>query len=207
MQYWCGKGFAVLFCNPTGSDGRGETFADLRGHYGETDYRDIMSFVDTALAQNPWIDAEHVGVTGGSYGGFMTNWIVGHTQRFKAAATQRSITNWLGFNLTSDIGYTFGEDQTGGTPWNNFEGLWRQSPGKYLDQATTPLLVIHSEEDYRCYMADGIQIFYALKQKGVDARMVLFKGENHELSRSGKPKNRVRRLQEITEWMEKYLKV
>ena len=206
MQYWCAQGYAVLYCNPTGGDGRGDAFADIRGQYGTIDYDDVMRFVDEALTRFPCIDAERLGVTGGSYGGYMTNWIIGHNHRFRAAASQRSIANWLGFNNTSDIGYNFGCDQMKGTPWDNAEALWEASPLKHLRSAQTPTLFIHSEEDYRCNMFEGIQMFYALRAHGVPTRMCLFKGENHELSRSGKPKNRMRRLREITEWMDTYLK-
>ena len=106
MQYWVGQGYIVFFCNPRGSDGRGDAFADIRGKYGTIDYEDIMAFTDKVLEKYPQIDPERIGVTGGSYGGFMTNWIITHTDRFKAAATQRSITNWISFYGTSDISYT-----------------------------------------------------------------------------------------------------
>ncbi len=206
MQLWASRGFAVMFCNPTGGDGGGDEFADIRGDYGGQDYRDIMGFVDAALEQYGFIDGEKLGVTGGSYGGFMTNWIIGHTGRFKCAASQRSISNWFSFGNTSDIGERFARDQTGGTVWENSELAWAQSPLKYADRVTTPTLFLHSDEDYRCPLPEGMQMFYALMAHGVPARMCIFKGENHELSRSGKPRSRVRRLREITEWMEKYLK-
>ena len=206
MQLWASRGFAVIFCNPTGGDGGGDEFADIRGDYGGQDFRDIMAFVDTALERCAFIDRERLGVTGGSYGGFMTNWIIGHTDRFKCAASQRSISNWVSFGNTSDIGHRFAKDQTGATPWENLEKVWGQSPLKYADRVKTPTLFIHSEEDYRCPLPEGMQMFYALKVHGVPARMCIFKGENHELSRSGRPQNRVRRLKEITEWMDKYLK-
>lgn len=206
MQLWAARGFAVLFCNPRGSDGRGDAFADIRGDYGGRDFSDIMAFTDRALEAFPFLDADRLGVTGGSYGGFMTNWIIGHTDRFRAAASQRSIANWLSFRNTSDIGWYFGEDQTAADPWGAPEKMWAQSPLKYADKVTTPTLFIHSDEDYRCPLSEGLQMFYAVRAKGVPARLVIFRGENHELSRSGKPKHRVRRLREITEWMEKYLK-
>ena len=206
MQLWASRGFAVIFCNPTGGDGGGNEFADIRGRYGSQDYRDLMDFVDTALERCDFIDRERLGVTGGSYGGFMTNWIIGHTDRFKCAASQRSISNWISFGNTSDIGHRFAKDQTGATPWENLEKVWGQSPLKYADRVKTPTLFIHSEEDYRCPLPEGMQMYYALKVHGVPARMCIFKGENHELSRSGRPQNRVRRLKEITEWMDKYLK-
>lgn len=206
MQLWASMGYAVIFCNPTGSDGRGDRFADIRGEYGQQDYRDIMAFTDEALRRCEFIDPARLGVTGGSYGGFMTNWIIGHTDRFRAAASQRSISNWLSFHNTSDIGSYFGRDQNGGDPWNDTELVWAQSPLKYADRAVTPTLFIHSDEDYRCPLPEGMQMFYALRAHGVPARMCIFRGENHELSRSGKPKHRIRRLREITEWFEQYLK-
>lgn len=206
MQYWAQNGYAVIFCNPTGSDGGGNDFADLRGRYGETDYRDIMTFVDTALSTFDFLDGERMGVTGGSYGGFMTNWIIGHTNRFLSAATQRSIANWISFSNMSDIGDIFGEDQMASSCWKDVEQMWRQSPLKYADRVKTPTLVLHSDNDFRCPVAEGIQMFYALRHFKIPSRLCVFHGENHELSRSGKPKNRIRRLTEITEWMDKYLK-
>jgi len=206
MQVWASHGYAVLFCNPRGSDGKGDEFSDIRGKYGHEDYQDIMEFVDHALKTLDYLDPEKMGVTGGSYGGFMTNWIIGHTDRFKAAASQRSISNWISKFCTTDIGYFFVPDQNQGTPWDNMEKLWHHSPLQYAPNVKTPTLFIHSEEDYRCWLAEGLQMFTALKYFGVPSRLVLFKGENHELSRSGKPKHRIRRLEEITNWFDKYLK-
>lgn len=206
MQYWANAGYFVFFCNPRGSDGRGNAFADIRGKYGTIDYDDIMAFTDAVLAQYPAIDHERVGVTGGSYGGFMTNWIIGHTNRFRAAASQRSISNWVSMGYTSDIGYYFEADQVAATPWSDIDKVWWHSPLKYADQVSTPTLFIHSEEDYRCWLPEGLQMFTALKYFGVDSRLCMFRGESHELSRSGKPKHRIRRLQEITDWFDKYLK-
>ncbi|NLY45292.1 MAG: S9 family peptidase [Tissierella sp.] len=206
MQYWANEGYVVFFCNPRGSDGRGNKFADIRGKYGTIDYEDIMNFTDLVLEKYPFIDKDRMGVTGGSYGGFMTNWIIGHTNRFKAAASQRSISNWISKFGTTDIGYYFVDDQIAATPWNGFDKLWDHSPLKYADRVTTPTLFIHSVEDYRCWLPEGIQMFTSLKYHGVESRLCMFRGENHELSRSGKPKSRVRRLKEITQWFDKYLK-
>jgi dipeptidyl aminopeptidase/acylaminoacyl peptidase len=206
MQYWAGRGYAVIFTNPTGSDGGGNTFADIKGRYGETDYRDLMKFTDAAIEAFSFIDASRIGVTGGSYGGFMTNWIIGHTDRFKAAASQRSIASWISFSNTTDIGYTFIHSQIGGDAWTNHDALWTQSPLKYADKVKTPTLFIHSEEDYRCWLSEGIQMFYALKYFDIPSRLVIFKGENHELSRSGRPQNRIKRLKEITDWMDTWLR-
>lgn len=206
MQYWANEGYAVIFCNPRGSDGRGNEFSDIRKKYGTVDYDDLMKFTDIMLKTYSFIDKKRLGVTGGSYGGFMTNWIIGHTDRFAAAASQRSISNWISDFGTTDIGYYFTDNEMGGTPWNNHEKLWFHSPLKYADKAKSPTLFIHSQEDYRCWLAEGLQMFTALKYHGVEARLCMFKGENHELSRSGKPKHRIRRLKEITGWMNKYLK-
>ena len=205
MQVWANMGYFVFFCNPCGGDGRGNAFADIRGKYGTIDYDDLMKFTDVVLEKYP-IKADRVGVTGGSYGGYMTNWIIGHTDRFRCAASQRSIANWISKFGTTDIGYYFNADQNASTPWINQEKLWWHSPMKYADKVKTPTLFIHSEEDYRCWLAEGIQMFTALKYHGVEARLCMFRGENHELSRSGKPKHRVRRLEEMTNWFEKYLK-
>lgn len=206
MQYWANEGYVVIYCNPRGSDGKENAFADIRGKYGTIDYFDIMDFVDEVVKRYDFIDEERMGVTGGSYGGFMTNWIIGQTNRFKAAASQRSIANWAGFFGTSDIGYFFASDQVGATPWSDPDKMWDQSPIKYADQAKTPTLFIHSQEDYRCWTPEAYQMFTALKYHGIESRLVMFSGENHELSRSGKPKHRVRRLNEITKWMDQYLK-
>lgn len=206
MQYWANQGYTVFFCNPRGSDGRGNSFADIRGKYGTIDYEDIMDFTDLVLEKYHFIDKNRLGVTGGSYGGFMTNWIIGQTGRFKAAVSQRSISNWISKFATTDIGYYFVDDQINGTPWNDFQKLWNHSPMKYADKVVTPTLFIHSEEDYRCWLTEGIQMFTSLKYHGVESRLCIFKGENHELSRSGKPKSRIKRLNEITNWFDKYLK-
>ncbi|MBK1810954.1 S9 family peptidase [Clostridium sp. YIM B02505] len=206
MQYWASEGYAVFFCNPRGSDGKGDAFADIRGKYGTIDYEDIMKFTDEVLKRYAFIDPSRIGVTGGSYGGFMTNWIIGHTDRFKAAASQRSISNWTSFFGTTDIGYFFGPDQTAATPWSDYEKVWFHSPLKYADKVKTPTLFLHSNEDYRCWIPEALQMFTSLKYHGVETRLCMFKGENHELSRSGKPKHRVRRLTEITQWFDKYLK-
>ena len=206
MQLWANMGYFVFFTNPRGSDGRDNDFMNIFGQYGTIDYDDLMKFTDVVLETYPAIDQSRVGVTGGSYGGFMTNWIIGHTDRFACAATQRSISNWISFYGTSDIGMFFAEDQIHGNIFNKPEKLWEHSPLKYADNIVTPTLFIHSDEDYRCPLEQGLQLYTAIIDKGIDTRFVLFHGENHELSRGGKPKHRIRRLEEITAWMEKYLK-
>ena len=206
MQVWANEGYIVMFCNPRGSDGKGNVFSDIRGKYGTIDYEDLMAFVDKVLREYP-IDVKRVGVTGGSYGGFMTNWIIGHTQRFKCAATQRSISNWLSFYGTSDIGYYFAPDQggTGFSSEKDFTKLWDHSPLKYVSAMKTPTLIIHSAKDYRCPVEQGYQLLTALKHNKVASKMVLFHEENHDLSRSGNPKARQKRLFELTKWFDKHL--
>lgn len=207
MQVMASAGSFVFFCNPRGSSGRGEEFANIRGKYGTIEYEDIMAFTDEVLKKYPALDKDNLGVTGGSYGGFMTNWIIGHTNRFKAAASQRSISNWVSFFGVCDIGPWFGKREMGGaTPWENLEGLWNASPLQYAMNAETPTLFIHSDEDYRCWLPEGIQMYSALQLKGVPTRMCIFHGENHELSRSGKPKHRIRRMNEINDWLFHYIK-
>lgn len=205
MQVWANLGYVVFFMNPRGSDGKGNAFADLRGAYGTFDYEDIMAFTDLVLETYPAIDQARLGVTGGSYGGFMTNWIITHTNRFKAAASQRSIANWISFVATSDIGEYFGEDQQQADIWSKQDKLWWHSPLRYADQCKTPTLFIHSNEDYRCPYSEGLQMYSALCMHGVKTRLCMFKGENHELSRSGLPKHRIRRLEEITSWLSSHL--
>lgn len=207
MQLWASKGYVVFFTNIHGSDGRGNDFADIYGKYGTIDYQNLMDFTDTVLSAYPAIDEKRVCVTGGSYGGFMTNWIIGHTHRFVAAASQRSISNWLSFGFISDIGPGFDHSQhLVDDIIEDAEKLWEFSPLKYAKNATTPTLFIHSDEDYRCPLPEGMQLMQALAYYGVETKMVLFHGENHELSRGGKPLHRIKRLEEITGWFEKYAK-
>lgn len=207
MQFLANQGFFVFYTNPRGADGMGRAFADIRGKYGTIDYEDLMSLTDEVLKRYKEIDTSRLGVLGGSYGGFMTNWIIGHTDRFKAACSQRCIANWVSKFGITDIGYYFNSDQNAGaTPWNNVEFMWDRSPLKYANKCKTPTLFIQGDEDYRCFESCAFQMFTALKYHGCEARLVLFHGENHDLSRNGKPKHRIRRLREICNWFSSYLK-
>lgn len=205
MQVLAGKGYFVFFCNPRGSEGYGEEFADLRGKYGTVDYTDLMEFTDHVLTVCPQIDPSRLAATGGSYGGFMCNWIEGHTDRFAAIASQRSISNWVADFGASEIGITFDSNEMGADPWTDMEKMWEQSPLKYAKYAKTPILFIHSLCDYNCPIDQGVEMFSAMKYFGVPSRMCLFEGENHSLSRTGKPRARIRRLDEITAWFERWL--
>ncbi len=205
MQVWASAGYFVFFCNIHGSNGEGNQYGDLRGRYGTVDYEDLMKFTDAVLAAYPDIDPTRLGITGGSYGGFMTNWVIGHTDRFKAAASQRSISNWLSFEHMSDIAPEFCVDQVGASEDDDPEKVWLHSPLKYVKNVKTPTLFLNSDEDYRCPVEEGMQMFHALMSHGVESRMVIFHGENHELSRSGRPKNRLSRLNEIQKWFDGHL--
>lgn len=204
MELLSSKGYFVFYTNPRGSDGYGNEFMDIRGKYGDVDYSDLMKFTDIVMDKYP---IDKLGYTGGSYGGFMANWMMTHTNRFDCFVSQRSISNWISFSLISDIGYYFGTDQNHTeTVLDDYDKLWDKSPLKYAKNAHTPTLFIHSTKDYRCPVSEGMQMFQALKLNNTQTRFVMFYGENHELSRSGKPKNRIRRLKEICDWFDEYLR-
>ena len=208
VQALAGAGYAMIFTNPRGSSGRGNEFADLRGKYGTIDYDDLTAVLDAVIERYDFIDPERLGVMGGSYGGYMTNWMIGMTDRFKAAVSQRSIASWTHKFCTTDIGYQFSKDQVGVDPWEDggHDKLWWHSPLRLADKARTPTLLIHSDQDLRTYQTEGMQMFTALRYHGVESRLVIFHGENHELSRSGMPKHRLRRLHEIVTWLDRFLK-
>jgi dipeptidyl aminopeptidase/acylaminoacyl peptidase len=205
MQVFAGLGYGVLYVNPRGSHSYSQAFVDaVRGDYGNGDYKDIMAGVDYVLEEYDWIDEDNLGVTGGSYGGFMTNWIVGHTNRFKAAVTQRSICNWVSFRGVSDIGYYFSDWQIK-AELNDVETMWHHSPIKYVDDIETPLLILHSERDFRCPIEQGEQLYVALKYQKKETQFVRFPEADHNLSRTGKPNLRVERLTHLTGWFETHL--
>lgn len=203
-QYWASQGYIVLFTNIRGSDGRGGAFADIRGKLGTVDYSDLMKFTDTVIEKYAQIDTQKLFVTGGSYGGYMTNWIITHTGRFTAAISQCCISNWISLNQLSDIGYEFSEDLCASDPWDAEEKMWNQSPLKYAKNAATPTLFIHGSEDYRTPIDQCWQMYTALKRNGTDTKAVLFRGDHHGLSIAGKPSHRIRRLREMTDWFSKY---
>ena len=208
FQVLASMGYTVIYTNPRGSAGYEESFTTaVMGHYGEVDYEDFMDFTDEALRKSPWIDSNRLGLTGGSYGGYMTNWIITQTDRFKAAVTFRSICNWVSKFGVSDIGFMQPETISGEkTYWGPalIEQM-KHSPLYYVDRVKTPCLIVHSEQDYRCPMDQGEQWFTALKLNDVPTKLVRFPDENHELSRSGKPKHREERLQHLVGWFKEYL--
>ena len=197
------SGYFVIYTNPHGSDGFDNKFADIRGKYADIDYDDIMNFTDIVLEKYSSIEKDRLAVMGGSYGGYMTNYIVGVNHRFKTAITLRSISNWISFYGTSDIGYYFATDQQG----CEFEPdkLWEKSPLKNVDNIKTPILILHSDEDYRCPLEQGVQLFTRLKINKVKTKMIIYKGENHDLCRSGKVQTRVSRIMDILDWFKETL--
>lgn len=229
------NGYFVFYTNPHGSDGYGNEFADIRGFWGRSDYEDLMTFTDEVLKRCDGIDSEKLGVMGGSYGGFMVNTIISRTDRFKAAISQRGISDFVSLYGTSDIGHIFVSDQilhitaSDSEKENNefdltlkttemneiaeftdkcFDPgiLWEYSPVKYAKNVNTPLLIMHSDCDYRCPIEQATEFYTQLKLHGKDVKMVIYKGENHDLSREGSPKSRLERLVDIADFFERKLK-
>ena len=207
FQVYAGAGYAVIFTNPRGSQGYGEAFTRaVVEDWGGGDYADVMAGVDEALRRCDFIDPERLGVLGGSYGGFMTSWIVGHTDRFKAACSERALNTHYSMFGTSDIGHSFPEAYSGGyLPWDNLNWYIDHSPLTYAKNITTPLLIIHAEEDLRCPIEQGEQLFVALKKQRKEVLFVRFPDENHEMSRSGRPRHRLERFRFILDWFAKHL--
>lgn len=204
MQLLASEGYVVVFTNPRGSAGYGLKFQNcIHADWGNCDYRDIMRVTRWIFSQ-PYIDTARVGVTGGSYGGYMTNWLVGHTRQFAAAVTQRSVVNLESMFGTSDFGYDLG-NEFGGCPWNAPEAYRRQSPLAYARNIRTPLLIEHEEEDHRCPIEQAEQLFSTLKVLGREVEMIRFQGESHGLSRGGRPQNRAERLRRIVGWFRRYM--
>ncbi len=207
IQCMAAADYFVLLLNPRGSFGYGQAhLKGVVGKYGEGDYTDIMTAVEQVVTDQTAIDSERLFVTGGSYGGFMVNWIVTQTNRFKAAITQRSMSNFVSMIGTSDIGYYFFVEETDAdilTP----DKLWEKSPLAYVEQVNTPILVMHSEEDFRCPMEQAEQWYRALRYQKKEAKFIRFAHANHELSRSGDPALRIIRLQEMLAWFHRFAEI
>lgn len=205
MQVQAANGYVVLFTNPRGSSGYGRDFSlAVRGAWGEVDSLDIMAGVDALIAKG-YIDDSRLGVTGGSYGGFMTNWLVSHYDRFKAGVTDRCVANLASMFGASDVGWNFGDDDFEAVPWDDLERLMQHSPITFVKNIHTPLLIIHSEQDLRCGIEQAEQLFTALKYLGRETLFVRFEGQSHGLSRGGHPKLRQERLRHGLNWFKKYL--
>lgn len=207
FQVLAAHGYGVLYVNPRGGRSYGEHFTDaVRKHYGENDFADLMHAADLAASWD-WVDPARMCVVGGSYGGFMTNWITTQTDRFVVACSDRSICNWLSFMGTSDIGPEFGGDEVGPLPWEDPEYLLTKSPITRIRHVHTPTLVIHQEGDHRCPIEQSEQWYTGLVCLGVPAKFVRFPGESHGMSRDGQPRRRVARIRYILEWFDRYTRV
>ncbi len=205
FQCLAGAGYVVFFCNPRGSDGYGLAFRDsIHARWGEEDAGDILAGVD-GLIKRGIADPERLAITGGSYGGFMTAWIIGHDRRFKAAVGQRGVYNLVSFYGVTDIPL-FVEDEFDATPWGDVDALWQHSPLAYVEQIETPLLILHSERDFRVPISDGEQLYAALKRLGREVAFLRYPREGHELSRSGEPEHRVDRITRIIGWFDRHIK-
>ena len=161
--------------------------------------------VDAALDRHPRLDPERMGIMGGSYGGFLTAWVIGHEDRWKSAVVERALVSWNSFVGTSDIAGTFADSYTGAKYPDAWDTWWRLGPLSIAHRVTTPTLVLHSENDFRCPIEQGEQYFTALLRNGTPTEMVRFPGEGHEMSRSGKPKHRVERFEAILDWHARHL--
>ncbi|HEY7268229.1 MAG TPA: S9 family peptidase [Dehalococcoidia bacterium] len=206
FQVYAAAGYAVVYGNPRGSDGYSEDWSmAVMGAWGDKDWADIIAVADAAEAL-PFVDASRVGIMGGSYGGFMTSWAVGHTDRFRAACSERAVNNAYSMVGTSDIGFNFQIDHVGALPYRDPERFLRMSPINYADAIHTPLLILHSENDLRCPMEQAEQLYVALKLLRRPVEFWRFPEDNHEMSRSGKPRNRLKRFEVILSWFDRQLK-
>ncbi|MEW1819666.1 S9 family peptidase [Arthrobacter sp. NPDC080031] len=201
-QVYAEAGYAVLMCNPRGSAGYGQAHGRaIKEKMGTVDMADVLTFLEGALEAFPAMDRGSIGIMGGSYGGYLTAWVIGHDHRFKAAVVERGFLDPVSFAGSSDIGWFFGGQYTGGS----LEQMAAQSPMAVVTAVRTPTLVIHSENDLRCPVEQGQRYFAALKAQGVEAALLLFPGEDHELSRSGTPHHRRQRFEHILAWWAKHL--
>ncbi|MCW2701775.1 MAG: Dipeptidyl aminopeptidase/acylaminoacyl peptidase [Blastococcus sp.] len=200
-QVYVSAGYAVVQCNPRGSSGYGEAHGRvIQGAWGDLDAADVLAFLDAALLE-PELDGERVGIMGGSYGGYLTTLLIGRTPRFAAAISERAFTDPVSFVGSSDIGWIFPDRYLGTEPVR----VAAQSALAGAGAITTPTLVIHSEEDWRCPVEQGARLYVELKRRGVPTELLLFPGEGHELSRSGRPRHRLARFEHVLRWWARWL--
>ncbi|NBT01952.1 MAG: S9 family peptidase [Proteobacteria bacterium] len=204
---YAGAGYAVIYANPRGSMGSTEAFSRaVIGDWGGGDAADILAVVDDALSRYPLIDPSRLGIMGGSYGGYLTSSIVTQTDRFVAACSERALNSFASFSGTSDIGFWFSIGELGTSPFDDADTAARHSPLTYASRITTPMLIIHSEQDLRCPIEQAEQLHVALLLAGKVSRFVRFANADHELSRTGRPRQRLERFRHILDWFEPYLR-
>ncbi len=197
-------GYAVAYCNPRGSAGYGRAHGrSIRQAMGTLDFADVIDLLAGVVEGDASLDGSRVGVMGGSYGGYLTAWVIAHDHRFAGAIVERGFLDPISFQGTSDIGAFFGDEYVGVDP----DAIARQSPMAVVDQVATPTLVIHSELDFRCPLEQATRYYSALKRQGTDAELLVFPGEDHELSRAGKPRHRVQRFDAILDWWQRKLPI
>jgi dipeptidyl aminopeptidase/acylaminoacyl peptidase len=197
-------GYAVVYSNPRGSAGYGRAHGrSIRQQMGTVDFADVIDFLEGAIADDSRLDGDRVGVMGGSYGGYLTAWVIAHDHRFAGAIVERGFLEPLSFQGTSDIGSFFGDEYVGVSA----SDIARQSPMAVVGQVTTPTLVLHSELDYRCPLEQSTRYYAALKRQGTEAELLVFPGETHELTRSGQPRHRVQRFDAVLDWWGRHLPV
>jgi dipeptidyl aminopeptidase/acylaminoacyl peptidase len=202
-QLHAARGYGVFFCNPRGADGYGEVFAEtIHRDWGDHVMHDILAGVDAVVAQG-WVDEKRLALTGGSYAGYMTAWIVGHDQRFACAWAQRGLYSLLSFFGTSDIPQLI-EREFDFYPFDDVPAAWAQSPLAYVRGIHTPLVIEHQDQDYRCPIAEAEQLYAALKRLRRDVVFIRYPREGHEMSRSGEPRHRVDRLNRMVDWFDQY---
>lgn len=207
FQVLAANGYTVFYCNPRGGTGYSERHLNaIVNRWGTVDFDDLMTFTDVALRRAKHVDRKRVAVGGGSYGGFMTNWIIGHTNRFACAVTSRSISNLMSFVGSSDFGYAWPREFGSIGPWENPKHYLKMSPLTYLANMKTPTLIEHQEEDHRCPVEQAEQLWAALKLKGIPVEFVRYPGEPHGMSRGGRPDRRIDRLERILAFLGKWTK-
>jgi len=202
FQILAGCGFGVVYGNPRGSAGYGQAFASaISADWGGIDASDVLAILDAGLRAAPF-DTERIAVAGGSYGGFMTTWLLGHCDRFATGISMRACNDFVSFTGATDIGFFLEAELGAGVSATGMRTLFERSPMRAVERIDAPLLIMHSERDYRCPIDQGEQLFNVLRMLGKsDAEFVRFTGDGHELSRGGKPRHRILRLRAIANWL------
>lgn len=206
FQTMAQAGYVVFYCNPRGSDGYGDAFwLACRGNWGPGPMSDILTGLEFLVSKG-YIDINHLCITGGSYGGYLTVWMIGHDQRFAAACSQRGVYNLLSMRNTTDIPFFCDREAGGINPWQDPLTLWQRSPMAHIENIRTPLLIEHSEQDFRVPIEQAEQLFMALKLRRCTVELVRWPREGHEISRTGEPRHRIERIRRIVEWFDKHRK-